>query len=152
MNIKFNEVVSDLWYDFVVNPLHNAKYNIKWFLQRKSRGFDDREIWNIDETFYKWLLPRLKIFSEKTVCYPDNYKCMSSWQKELVNRITQLELIVTYHYEEHNFPDFERYLTKKEIEEYRKKMDENQIKYVAFHKCMKNFNNWFNNNINYLWY
>ena len=149
---KLVETVSDLWYDIIVNPLHNLKYNTKWLYQRIKRGFDDREIWNIDTTFYKWLLPRLKLFLEKTVCYPTNYKSMSSWQKELVNRVTQLEIIVTYNYDERDFPDFERYLTIKELEEYRKKMDENQIKYIAFTKCMENFNKWFSNNINNLWY
>ena len=125
---KFTETVSDLCYDIIINPLHDLKYNIKW------------------------LLPRLKLFAEKTVCYPENYKSMSSWQKELINRVTQLELIVTYNYDEHNFPEFKRYLTTKELEEYRKNMDENQIKYIAFGKCMKNFNKWFNTNINDLWY
>ena len=149
-NIK--EFISDLWIYNIVSPLRMMKCEIKWFFQRRFRGFDDREIWDIDETFYKWLLPRLKMFQVRTSGYPTRYKSMSSWQKELINRVTQLELIVTYNYDEHNFPEFKRYLTTKELEEYRKNMDENQIKYIAFGKCMKNFNKWFNTNINDLWY
>lgn len=149
---KIMEIFSEWWYDFIVNPLHNIKHNIKWFFQRRRYGFDDREIWNIDNTFYNWLLPRLKRFKEKTVCYPTNYNSMSSWQKELINRISQLELIINYSYEEHNFPEFKRYLTSKEIETYQKNMEEGQIKYIAYSKCMQNFNKWFGNNINDLWY
>ena len=149
---KILEIISDWWYDFIINPIHNVKYHTKWFIQRSIRGFDDREIWNIDNTFYKWLLPRLKRFSEKNVCYPCRYKSMSSWQKEIVNRVKQLELIVNYDCSEHEFPCPDRYLTDKQIATFSKTMDDGQIRYIAFEKCVENFNNWFSKNINDLWY
>lgn len=149
---KIKEKISDLWYYFIVNPLHNLKYNTKWFLQRRIYGFDDREIWNIDSTFYNWLLPRLNRFKDKTVCYPTNYKSMSSWQKELVNRVTQLELIVKHSCEEYTFPCPERYLSDEEIKKYKKDLSDEQIKYIGYNNCIKNFNKWFSNNINDLWY
>ena len=149
---KLTETVSDWWYTFVINPIHNVKYHTKWFVQRRIRGFDDREIWNIDNSFYKWLLPRLKRFSEKNVCYPCHYKSMSAWQKEIINRINQLQLIVKFNYFEHEFPNPEQYLTKQEVEKLKKTMDDGQIRYVAFEKCIENFNKWFGKNINDLWY
>ena len=54
---NMKEFISDLWIYNIVNPLRMMKRRIKWFFQRRFRGFDDRETWNVDETFYKWLLP-----------------------------------------------------------------------------------------------
>lgn len=146
------EIVLDWWYGLIINPIHNVKHHTKWFIQRRIRGFDDREIWNIDNTFYKWLLPRLKRFSEKNVGYPCRYKSMSSWQKEIVNRVKQLELIVNYDCSEHEFPCPEQYLSSREITKLNETMDDGQIRYIAFEKCIENFNKWFSKNINELWY
>ena len=149
---KLTETISDWWYTLIINPIHNVKYHTKWFVQRRIYGFDDREIWNIDNTFYNWLLPRLKRFSEKNVCYPCRYKSMSSWQKELVNRIKQLELIIKYDYCEHEFPNPEKYLSENQINKLKQTLDEGQINYVAFNSCVDNFNKWFSKNIKDLWY
>lgn len=149
-NIK--EFVSDLWIYNIVNPLRMVKRKIKWFFQRRFRGFDDREVWNIDETFYKWLLPRLKVFQVKACAYPTRYKSMSSWQKELVNRIKQLELIINYDYCEHKFPNPERYLSENQINKLKQTLDKGQVNCVAFNSCVDNFNKWFSKNIRDLWY
>ena len=149
---KLLDKVSDIWYTIVVNPVETVKYNTKWFLQRKLYGFDDREIWSIDITFYKWLLPRLKKFRKKANGYPEHYRCMSSWEKELVNRITQLQSIVRYCECEYNFPNSHIYLDDSEIKEYKKTLDDGQINCIAYNKCIKNFNKWFCNNVNNLWY
>lgn len=149
---KIKEIFEDLLYTLIINPWHNIKYHTKWFMQRRIRGFDDREIWNIDNSFYKWLLPRLKRFNEQNISYPCHYKSMSSWQKEIVNRIKQLELIVDYDYSEHEFPCPEKYLTDQEIKKLKENMNDGQIRYIAFEKCVINFNRWFGKNVNDLWY
>lgn len=149
---KIKEFISDLWVYNIVDPLRMVKHRVKWFFQRRFRGFDDREIWNIDETFYKWLLPRLKVFQVKACAYPTRYKSMSSWQKELVNRIKQLELIIDYDYCEHEFPNLERYLSENQINKLKQTLDKGQINYVAFNSCVDNFNKWFSKNIRDLWY
>lgn len=33
---------------------------LKFFYQRRRRGFDDRELWNLDHTILEFVLPRLK--------------------------------------------------------------------------------------------
>ena len=38
--------------------------------QRLERGFDDTELWNLDHTFAKFVLPRLKRFKEVNQGYP----------------------------------------------------------------------------------
>jgi hypothetical protein len=36
----------------------------QWALQRRTRGFDDRELWSLDITLARWLLPRLTALVE----------------------------------------------------------------------------------------
>lgn len=36
----------------------------QWALQRRMRGFDDRELWSLDISMARWLLPRLKALVE----------------------------------------------------------------------------------------
>lgn len=146
------EFILDLWIYNIVNPLRMMKRRIKWFFQRRFRGFDDRELWNIDETFYKWLLPRLKVFQMKTCGYPTRYKSMSSWQKELVNRIKQLELIINYDYCKYEFPNPEKYLSENQINKLKQTLDKGQINCIAFNSCVDNFNRWFSKNVRDLWY
>lgn len=38
----------------------------RWAKQRRTRGFDETELWNLDTTFVRFLLPRLKAFRAGT--------------------------------------------------------------------------------------
>lgn len=33
---------------------------VKYFYQRRTRGWDDSDIWSLDYTFAEWIVPRLK--------------------------------------------------------------------------------------------
>lgn len=46
------------------------KYWYKNKYQKITRGYSDEELWNLDATFVRWMLPRLKAFKEKTQGYP----------------------------------------------------------------------------------
>ena len=37
---------------------------IKWFIQRRRRGFDERELWGLDYTIAKYVYPRIKAFNK----------------------------------------------------------------------------------------
>ena len=37
---------------------------LKWFIQRRRRGFDDRELWSLDHTIARYVYPRLKAFNK----------------------------------------------------------------------------------------
>lgn len=43
---------------------HDKERMAKWKLQRKELGFDGREIWNLDVSFYCWLYERLRFYLE----------------------------------------------------------------------------------------
>lgn len=39
---------------------------IRFFWQRRTRGFDETELWNLDSTILKFILPRLQAFRESS--------------------------------------------------------------------------------------
>lgn len=47
-----------------------AELRAEYRRQRLERGFDDTEVWNLDYTFAKFVLPRLKRFKEVNQGYP----------------------------------------------------------------------------------
>lgn len=69
------------------------RYIIKFFFQRLFRGWDDRETWNLDFEFYKWLYPRLKRFREISLTIP-NGMTIEDWDLEISMVIKALELVV----------------------------------------------------------
>lgn len=42
------------------------KRSLKFWWQRRTRGWDDSETWNLDVTFAKYIYPRLKRYLEVT--------------------------------------------------------------------------------------
>lgn len=146
--------ISLVWWDVVKNPFDNTCFAVKYFFQRLFRGYDDTELWNLDEAFYKWIRLRLQAFIKATKGYPNTYISMSSWQKELTNRVAQIDLILKYDYVNFDFPDseVERYVSKKTIEQYHKDGKDDFLKCVAYNNCVTSFNKWFSKNVNNLWY
>lgn len=67
-------------------PLH-----LKWFWQRRTRGFDDRDLWNLDNTIIQFIYPRLKVFRdwqcEHGYSYPSDLD-PASWL-EVLNKMTK---------------------------------------------------------------
>lgn len=125
----------DFLFELILTPIYNFYCDwirirtwinrIRYFFQRRFRGFDDTETWSLDYTLYKWLLPRLIRFKELNIGWPDSqYKTFEDWNNELQDRIDQLKLIV----EDEGMSDL---------------IDEDEI---------QDFNNWLSNNINHLWW
>lgn len=52
-----NESRPDKWYS-------NTGQDKKWKRQRKKYGFDERDTYSMDTTFYCWLLERLMMYKE----------------------------------------------------------------------------------------
>ena len=52
-----SEKLSNLWRRFVKRP-------IKFFIQRRKRGFDDSELWELQHRIAEFIYPRLKAFRE----------------------------------------------------------------------------------------
>jgi len=61
--------------------------------QRIERGFDDSELWSLNDTIAKFIIPRLKRFKKINCCYPYNI-AEDKWNKQLSKIIMALELII----------------------------------------------------------
>lgn len=48
------------------------KRKVRYFLQRKFRGFDDSELWSLDITFANWAIPRLEQYNNINCGFPPN--------------------------------------------------------------------------------
>ena len=54
-----------VWYrsiDYLAEIFRGRR--LRWFIQRRKRGFDDRELWGLDHTIAKFIYPRIKAFRE----------------------------------------------------------------------------------------
>lgn len=61
-----------------------------WKTQRETRGFDDTELWNLDNTIAQFILPRLKVFKEIEIQHGENVE----WIEELDKIINVFQLVV----------------------------------------------------------
>ena len=138
--------------------LRAIKNNIKWFIQRRKRGFDDKELWSLDDSFYKWFYPRLKAFSEKELMgYPSKYGSADHWKKILKMRVTQLEQIMKCMYCEWVFEDGLKYLSEDELKKIKEDYGNNKQEYdrtvslKGFDKMYEEFMQWFAEDCGNLW-
>ena len=46
-------------------PLHIIITNIKYWFQRRTRGWSDDEVWNLNYEFILWLNSRFKKYKEQ---------------------------------------------------------------------------------------
>ena len=75
-----------------MNILENAKNLsriIKFFFQRLTRGWDDRETWDFQESFLKWALPRLKRVKDISIAFPPEFTEVQwlNFQSHLIQRV-----------------------------------------------------------------
>lgn len=52
--------------------IRGIKRNVKFFIQRCTRGWDEREVWNLDRTLGAYIYPRLIEFKKIKHGYPDD--------------------------------------------------------------------------------
>ena len=65
----------------------------EWKKQRKEKGFDNTELWNLDNTIAQFIFPRLKAFKEKTPKIPGNLT-EQEWNKILEDMLYPFETII----------------------------------------------------------
>ena len=86
-----------------INPLNyhgvaldldtDDKRHAKYHDQRRERGFDDTETWNLHRTVASFMLPRLKRLKEITNGHPAGMT-EEAWNAELGEMIFSLEVFV----------------------------------------------------------
>lgn len=63
---------------------------IRYGEQRKERGFDDTELWSLDNTIIRFTLPRLKAFRNYTQSFPAGMT-FEEWQGIIDKMIVGME-------------------------------------------------------------
>ncbi|MBS7020380.1 MAG: hypothetical protein KH135_00705 [Firmicutes bacterium] len=72
------------------------KRNIKYWFQRRTRGWSDDETWNLDYAFIKWVNSRFKKYKEQASATVDldyhrfEYKRKEYTQLELIDKVIEL--------------------------------------------------------------
>lgn len=72
---------------------------LKHSYQKLTRGFSDEDIWNLDVTIAKFILPRLKEYKDTIWSTSGNYDTASdAYYKEVTEIIEGLSIMVTDDY------------------------------------------------------
>lgn len=93
-------------------------FDIHMWWQRKTRGYSDLEIWNLDYTISKWIVPRLKAFQEGTIGYPPEIE-FDEWKNELDEMIFGFEFDGPEWYEKNVFHIKDRAKKEAKLEMYK---------------------------------
>lgn len=70
-------------------PLDDDRHKL-WRKQRLERGFDNTELWNLDSTILKFILPRLEEFRKNLHGYPPSLT-EDEWDDILERIVTGIE-------------------------------------------------------------
>ena len=74
----------------------NLKRTVKYWFQRRIRGWSDDETWNLDYSFIKWVNSRFKKYKEQAIKIIDlefkkfTYKKKTYTQLELIDKVIEL--------------------------------------------------------------
>lgn len=63
---------------------------LRFFIQRRNRGWDDSETWSLDYSLAKVILPRLKRFRDLSIGFPSDLS-EDEWQEMLNKMIAAFE-------------------------------------------------------------
>ena len=134
--IKFIDMYIFKWYNTNCVILNKNIFEFVKVREFLSSWILFKKYFNLDLSFYEWLLPRLKRFTELTNSYDDSKNSFENWKKELEENIKKLELIIKYQFDEVNFPV--NYPNKSPLNAYIENRQE--------------FMEWFGKNISNLWW
>jgi len=121
----------------------------KWFLQRVFRGYNDRDLWGLNEYFKETILKALKEFKKRDrMGYPalsledgdDENKAKDKWERILDDMIEGLEYITTESYDTEIFQKYQnKEITKEEYwKESERLYKEAEKKAMLFIKYLNN--------------
>ena len=74
-----------------------AERTIKFWWQRRTRGWDDSELWSLDHSLAQVILPRLKAFAASRMGYPADMT-NEQWSEHLETMINSFEAIASEDY------------------------------------------------------
>ncbi len=70
---------------------------IRHWYQRRTRGWDDSDLWSLDQTMAKWILPRLRRFRDAQHGHPGD-TTEAEWIASLDDMIAAFEIAASERY------------------------------------------------------
>lgn len=68
---------------------------LKYIFQKLIRGYSDDELWDLDDTLARYILPRLKRFREvNTNSYPGECGSLKRWYRKLDKMIWAFDYVI----------------------------------------------------------
>jgi hypothetical protein len=87
---------SDLYWNLEYHLIRIPRRWYNYFMNRTIRyakiGFNPEDMWSLDRSIAKYLLPRLKHFKKITNCYPTGLT-RKQWERELNKMIAAFDLM-----------------------------------------------------------
>jgi len=80
--------------------------SLRFWFQRRTRGWDDSETWGLDTTIARFVAPRLKRFREIANGYPGELT-EKKWDEMLAKMQLAFELIAADQIEDEDRPEIE---------------------------------------------
>jgi hypothetical protein len=78
--------------DWLDEKTRRHRRTLTFFFQRLTRGWDDSDLWSLDQTLSKLILPRLKLFRDNLHGYPVGMT-MEEWEQKLDEMIFAHEFL-----------------------------------------------------------
>ena len=75
----------------LIYKIKDGLKHLKWKIQKIFRGYSDIEMWNLDDTISKWIVPKLKEFKKITQGHPASLDTFEEWQDMLDEMIFGFE-------------------------------------------------------------
>lgn len=83
------------------------KRKIRFIYQKITRGFSDVELWSLDGTISRFIIPRLERFIEINAGYPPDYDDCEDWKKDLKSLLETFKFLASEKRYEEIGPDYE---------------------------------------------
>ncbi|MCK5612441.1 hypothetical protein KAR91_61785 [Candidatus Pacearchaeota archaeon] len=97
-----------IWY-YCLTKKRTFPRSVRFWWQRRTRGWDDSDTWSLDDSLTTWLLPRLKRFKEVNNAYPSRITDEHEWDAILNRMIESLEWYSNHHYGEGYDGDYKKW-------------------------------------------
>lgn len=69
-------------------------WRVKWFVQRKIKGWANPDVWDADYAIARYSLPLIKQLRQSDNSYPCDFSSVAEWHKVLDEIIWALEYLV----------------------------------------------------------
>ena len=103
------------WWERYLNP-RVLRRHLKYFYQRITRGFSDKECWELDRTIAKYIVPRLKVLKNLDNVHPIEFNSVYEWKKAIDKMIWSFEFVLTdYGSNEYDFKNTQKWKLKQSL-------------------------------------